>query len=593
MGTVYALMVGINDYLDPGVRNLAGCVNDVDDALAFLRERRAPGIEVDEKVLLDGQATGGAIVRDIRGHLTKAGPGDVALFWFSGHGSEEPVGPFQDLEPNGRWLQTLVCADSRRDDNPDLLDKELALLLDEVARSGCHVVAVLDSCHSGGATRDTETVRFRVTDRASKPPAYRLLPDLLERYAAGPPPVRHVLLAACQPHEKAGEEELDGETRGRFSWALMQALRRARRGTTYRELALLARNEVERHSFTQRPLVFPDGRGPADSDLFGGGAIADPPTFTMSFGRRDWQVNAGLPHGMTTGTRFTVAGPAPGAEVAITAVDISGSRITPVGWEPDRQRVYRLELSRPPRPVLFAVADANDLRRRIGEDDPDVRVVDAGDAELIVERGPDGIRLTDQDGEQIAPLDAVPTGTGLRHIASWWRVRTLRNDESELNGAIELQVVEPLHGEVRTPRPGSTLHVAYEVEDGKPAAPCRLLRLHNTTGQPLYCVLLDLTERFKVDTLFRSGRIEAGATAAVGEGRATEFYLPLDLQAQPGRRYSDWLMLITSTHEIDPAPYVMPALDTTRGREARVRPQAEPVQRDWGTSVVRVVITGP
>ena len=35
-----------------------------------------------------------------------------------------------------------------------LADKELSLLLAEVAANGPHVVVILDCCHSGGGTRD-------------------------------------------------------------------------------------------------------------------------------------------------------------------------------------------------------------------------------------------------------------------------------------------------------------------------------------------------------------------------------------------------------------------------------------------------------
>lgn len=111
--TVYALLVGIDRYSSP-VPPLAGCVNDIRRVDAYLRERVA-GDEhrYDARVLLDGQATREALIDGFRTHLRQAGPDDAALFYFSGHGSQEPAPPeFWALEPD-RLNETLVCFDSR------------------------------------------------------------------------------------------------------------------------------------------------------------------------------------------------------------------------------------------------------------------------------------------------------------------------------------------------------------------------------------------------------------------------------------------------------------------------------------------------
>jgi Caspase domain len=610
MGDIYALMVGINRYLDPGIPDLAGCVNDIRDATAYLEQRRLPDTRLHLTELVDHEATGTAIVDGIRHHLGLAGPDDVALFWFSGHGSTEPVGQFWHLEPNGKELHTLVCADSRVDGRPDLLDKELGVLLDDLAQRGCHVVAVLDSCHSGGATRDQVTTRS--VDRTAQPPSYHLLPDLAERYADGPPPVRYVLLAACQPEERAGEEFADGAVRGRFSRALLLAMNGAPTRTTYRELVLLARNQVEQRTATQRPLVFPDGHGLADARLFGGGAISEPPTFTMRYGKQGWQVNAGAAHGMAPGrTRLTVEGSIPAREVDVTDVDVGRSLVAPIGWQPDPAQVYRLLVSRPPHPTLFGIeaerfpGTADSLRADVGDDDPYVRIVDVEDAELILQPQPNGVRLTTGERERIATLAAFPTVADLHHIARWWRVRTLSNGDSRIAHGVLLEIVERLPGEAVVPRqraasppdPDGTLRLSYDMLEGEPTSPCCFLRLRNTTNQPLYCVLLDLTERFAVaGDLFRAGRIEAGQTVAVSEGKAIEFFLPDEWADRPGAEYRDWLMLIASTDEIDAAPYEMPNLDQSRdaqARDIRSRTSPTPAQGDWWTSVLPVVTIGP
>ena len=154
-GAVYAVLVGIDAY-PPPVPWLAGCRNDVSDLTALLQGRLGERLRL--VTLLDRDATRQAIVDAMRTHLGRATAGDVALFSYSGHGSEEPVPKaFAALEPTGR-IQTLVSVDTGRRDADGVLirpiaDKELAVLLGEIAAKGSHVVALLDCCHSGTGTR--------------------------------------------------------------------------------------------------------------------------------------------------------------------------------------------------------------------------------------------------------------------------------------------------------------------------------------------------------------------------------------------------------------------------------------------------------
>jgi hypothetical protein len=611
MNDIYALLVGINEYADPKITNLAGCVNDVRAAAAFLEERRRPGTRLMLKELVNGQATGAAIVDGIRVHLRRAGPGDVALFWFSGHGSTAPVGTYWRLEPNGTELQTLVCVDSRVDGRPELLDKELGVLLDELAERGCHVVAVLDSCHSGGGTRDgsarpalDETARS--VERATTPWSYTLVPDLAERYASGAPPVRHVLLAACRPEEKAREYLVDGVCHGRFSRALLDVLNGAPADTTVWEIVALARNAVERGCATQRPMVFPAGWGLANASLFGGGMFSDPPTFTMRHGRDGWQVNAGEAHGMVAGrTRLAIDGD-PARALQVTEIQTGRSQVAPLGWSPDPDQVYRLVIARPARTTLFGIA-ANPvpdefaaLRTAVGAD-PSIDFVDVTQAELILTPELSGVRLTSRDNQQIVTLPTVPSAADLLHIARWWRVRTLSSDDSRIRYGIVLEVVERKPGELIAPRQrhpswpdqSGTLRVAYEANE----PPSRFLRLRNTTNQPLYCVLLNLTERFRITSaLFPAGLIAAGATAAVAEGQVIEFTVPDSWSDRPISEYRDWLMVIASTDEIDAAPYEMPNLPIFRNDQTRdivTHVGATPPRGAWWTYVLPVITTGP
>ena len=166
--TVYALTVGINAYLPP-VPALYGCVDDVAAFSTVLATRLGDSLQ--QVTLLNEQATRAAVIDGWQRHLGQAGAGDVALFFYGGHGGEEPAPPeLVNLEATKR-LQNLICYDSGRRVNGKLVralaDKELAALIRGVAANGAHVAVLLDCCHSGSGTRDAAvTVRQWVADPA-------------------------------------------------------------------------------------------------------------------------------------------------------------------------------------------------------------------------------------------------------------------------------------------------------------------------------------------------------------------------------------------------------------------------------------------
>src|SRR5262245_54556237 len=95
--TIYALLVGINEYAPP-VPRLRRCANEVREMQAFLQARVDPaGRRLEDalriRTLLDQEATREAVIAAFRTHLGQAGPEDVALFCYSGHGSQEQAPP--------------------------------------------------------------------------------------------------------------------------------------------------------------------------------------------------------------------------------------------------------------------------------------------------------------------------------------------------------------------------------------------------------------------------------------------------------------------------------------------------------------------
>lgn len=126
-----ALLVGIDDYeLAP----LAGCVNDANSLAALLAKHDDGSPNFDVKLLTapPSQVTRANLRGSIE-HLLKQ-PADVALLYFSGHGTENNLGGF------------LVTLDARQYDEGVSLTDILTFANQSPVRE---VVILLDSCHSG------------------------------------------------------------------------------------------------------------------------------------------------------------------------------------------------------------------------------------------------------------------------------------------------------------------------------------------------------------------------------------------------------------------------------------------------------------
>jgi hypothetical protein len=145
-----ALLVGIDRYQN-NIRPLFGAVNDAHNMTAFVRAQLRFAPQYIE-TLLDEQATRAAILTSLRQLISDTGPGDRVLFYYSGHG-------YQTVDLDGDeadgYDETLVSIDTYQDADGEfrnmVLDDELALVFDRL--NDRQVTIIIDSCHSGTATR--------------------------------------------------------------------------------------------------------------------------------------------------------------------------------------------------------------------------------------------------------------------------------------------------------------------------------------------------------------------------------------------------------------------------------------------------------
>jgi len=238
-----ALLIGVGDYLnDREVPDLAGAVNDVKLMRQVLISRFGYA-EEDITVLTDADATRAGILAAIATLVSQTQPGDRVYLHYSGHGSQ--VKDLDGDEEDG-LDETIMPHDARTPDVPDITDDELNLLLAPLDAGAALVV--LDSCHSGTATRAATVMRTRSVPMDTRSAIYS---------AAGPAvaamadpgrlnaPQRYVLMTGAASHQSALDGPLEEGTHyGLFTWALVQSLRKLPVGSSAEAVHAAAHEEM-------------------------------------------------------------------------------------------------------------------------------------------------------------------------------------------------------------------------------------------------------------------------------------------------------------------------------------------------------------
>jgi pimeloyl-ACP methyl ester carboxylesterase len=303
---IYALLVGINDYA-PEVGKLSGCINDVDrfhDYLTSSFNKDDLAIEV----LKDSDATRDNIIKQFRSHLGKAKADDVALFQYSGHGARWAAAKeFKEFYPDG-FDEGLVCYDSRRETGTypfDLADKELAILLSEVAAKNPHLAVILDCCHAGSATRDVDAFNGLKTRSTHEVKDARPLESYINGYYAKKgaslsiPPSQHIALAACERTQKA--QENPRQQCGVFTDTLLEVLSKPG-SDTYAEIFVRCRAAVRKRAENQNPQFETYNGFNAWAGFLGRQASKTARLHTVEFDDKNktWKIDAGAIQGFPT-----------------------------------------------------------------------------------------------------------------------------------------------------------------------------------------------------------------------------------------------------------------------------------------------------
>jgi len=647
--TIYALLVGINDYPTP-VPKLSGCVPDVNAVEAYLLG--LSGTEVKFEILTDKAATKNKIVAGFRDHLSKAGPDDVAFFYFSGHGTQEDADEvFWQAEPSRR-LQSLVCYDGIVKKNGQqqynlLADKELRYLLHELSETGAHILTVFDCCHSGDTTRGHPIRRLAGASPKRNWEQF-IFSDQLPREAfAGQsvadliPEGQHIQMAACSSKESAFEK--DGH--GVFTTNLLDFLERTGSFITYYDQQSLLRNFLK-NNFKQTPQIYASRSAPdelfhlfldlnPDSDLIRGGRKSGGrrPGNVLLWGNviyrpnEGWWLDMGHLHGvsaMAKNVEVTSLDEAETMTARIGKIEASrtellfdaGATISPEGIYKAAITDFLSALVK----VFFNVqtSDPAGLRNieAVWKTEAGPNLMQAEkeyEADYTLHIAENKYTISWAEDARRLPLvpvledfqyqEARQTVAWLHHISRWEFVKNLHNPNSWMfkSHPIEVEFFSVTNaGEAPVALQNDEVVLNYERQaDGQFGGRIKI-RITNRFHRELHIALLYLSINFGSNGGLLKPKVvnlQPGESAWTFEGKT----IPITFEQQVG--YYNWpdsvtyLKFIANTEYFDVTPLLLPGLPSPvsmkkRGAGRRP-PESNPDAHDWTTRLITMRMPNP
>jgi pimeloyl-ACP methyl ester carboxylesterase len=626
MKKLFVLLVGVNDYPPPNPQ-LKGCIKDIDQIESYLHEFCSTEFDLQIRRLENKTATYDNVKKGFREHLAQAGPSDIAWFHFSGHGSEEKTAPeFLALEPNGKD-QTLICIDSGVNGVNHLADKELAVLLNELASknpaSPPHLVVSLDCCHSGSGTRDAGA-DLSWSSRAAPSSG---LSRTLESYADGfyskqktleVPSSKHVLLSACKSVQTAG----DMPQGGAFTTGLVKALRASKGNVSYTDLFLRARSTVQSVRDNQTPQFetilnfdpytrFLDGSPAGERDLY---------EVIQKDG--DWYVKCGAIHGLPTQPavpiQLDIYSPPPEKELKgsatiksvgaqLSKIDFQGSSVVGnflkrLAGEESEYRASLKILPVPPEAAKLS-GDAQVIKSLTADPNKHPKNViwahDGETASLEVQFDPQGATVMDlqrsnkafttdgvSDDQMMSVMDA------LDKIVFWRRFIELdnKNRTSKVKDMYQFELHEiDEEGKIKKHAPGNVRIYATSQQMTNRLPSFRpVVHIHNIQ-QPLYFYLFFMAFDYSVscpggEIVYRPPEFEDKSNVEIPLWKKTLGWGP----AKDNVEDTCYFKLLVTTEPLDYQQFLQSGL--TAHRDILGEPTPERVFDDWNASTVAVTM---
>jgi len=180
------------------------------------------------RALDEQEATRQGILAAINQLVSDTQPGDLDVFYYSGHGSRR----LDTLSSKNQFDETIVPIDAWKGAE-DIRDKELALLFDKIIyEKHAHLTAIFDSCSSGTMARGITNAVQRALPYDDRDVALEKASDAstvteTDLNQQIPQDGDAIIVAASGPAESAVEAKYpdDGQFHGAFTRALVRVLR--------------------------------------------------------------------------------------------------------------------------------------------------------------------------------------------------------------------------------------------------------------------------------------------------------------------------------------------------------------------------------
>ncbi|MFB2835000.1 caspase family protein [Floridanema evergladense] len=340
----YALLIGIDFYFphelpDGHYKNLRGCVQDINHVETYLKNTF--NLTPDQIIKLTATASDNPnqpkeppellptyenIVAKFKELTAKAQSKDQVYIHYSGHGGRAKT-IFENIKGFGALDEALVPTDIGQPNSRYLRDIEFAKLLAEMVKKELVITLVLDSCHSGGATREMSgDSRIRgegFIDNTPRPTDSLVAPlhELAQNWQTStgnsrnmtvvngllPTPQGYTLIAACRDNEFAYEDVFEGtERNGALTYFLLKALREFGTRLSVEDLYNHISNLVyDRFNQRQTPMLI----GETERTFFGGRSIVvnrNAPVMKVDITKNRVQLQMGEASGIKKGAEFEI-----------------------------------------------------------------------------------------------------------------------------------------------------------------------------------------------------------------------------------------------------------------------------------------------
>ncbi|MCW5783485.1 MAG: caspase family protein [Nitrospirales bacterium] len=528
-----ALLIGIGKY--QVLPRLPGSKNDIDLVHQVLLSRYGFA-EQDIHIIRDEAATRDGVLAGLHRIATEAGPNDVVYIHYSGHGSQ--VEDLNGDEPDDQLDETIVPADGRTEGVPDITDDELDEILSQLKTS--KAVVVLDSCHSGTATRGLE-VRVRSVPADRRVNLYKkggvstraIVPVNLHSY---------VLFSGAASHEEALDGPVDGRYHGFFTHSLFKSLQSSPMNASTREIFSGAKQELKRiqNQFGRTSMPEPQlEASKARMELPFFSAPGEPPGLMKELtgsARRSWvavqpqtgnhvQLVNALALGADPGS---VWGIYPEGEVAFEPAKAQAFAVVQATDGQNAVAVIspkQAEVSSKSRAVLVAPASeskaipvalrnvppvqAKQLKELLGKQMGDVKFVgDQEFARFIVESRGDGLHVLSADGTR--ELMSLPAQPGTQAIAALSQVLVQSRNASQLLNlenpssqmSVSVRVVQVGERGIAVVSDTMEAPVYHIRKANEPRSLSNSLQLEVTSDTDAYITIVDVDAEGNVNVLF-------------------------------------------------------------------------------------------